>query len=138
MTDDTEARTHQHPDRSSTTIACTWEGRRRGRRDSQPMKKKRWPALLAGLGLSLTFLSGCQTWTSGMTLPSGRYLEHPAQYFPPSPPFPLPRELAAQERIAAEAAAAAARGDGGEVLPAPVPPAVPDGGGAAPMPLPPP
>ena len=45
-----------------------------------------------------------QTWTAGMTLPSGRYLEHPPQYFPPSPPFPLTNELAAQERIAGEVA----------------------------------
>lgn len=50
----------------------------------------------------LFVLCGCQTWTSGMTLPSGRYLEHPPQYFPPSPPFPLPRELATQEAVAAQ------------------------------------
>jgi hypothetical protein len=30
----------------------------------------------------------------GMTLPSGRYLEHQPQYFPADPVFPLPRELA--------------------------------------------
>jgi hypothetical protein len=45
-------------------------------------------------------LDGCpfaQTCEAGMTLPSPRYLEHPPQYFAPSPPFPLPRELAAQE-----------------------------------------
>jgi hypothetical protein len=52
---------------------------------------------LGGLGLALLTLSGCQTWVAGMTLPSPRYLEHPPQYFPPSPPFPLPRELASQE-----------------------------------------
>jgi hypothetical protein len=34
---------------------------------------------------------------AGMTLPSGYYLKHPPQYFPPSPPFPVPRELASQE-----------------------------------------
>ena len=33
------------------------------------------------------------TYTSGMTLP-GRYLEHPPQYFPASPEYPLPKELA--------------------------------------------
>jgi hypothetical protein len=38
---------------------------------------------------------------AGMTLPSSRYLEHPPQYIPPSPPFPLPRELASQEAAAA-------------------------------------
>jgi hypothetical protein len=64
--------------------------------------RKRWLGrALAGLGLCLVTLSGCQTWVAGMTLPSGRYLEHPPQYFPPSPPFPLPRELAQQERAAA-------------------------------------
>ena len=34
---------------------------------------------------------------AGMTLPSGRYLEHFPQYFAPDPAFPLPRELASQE-----------------------------------------
>lgn len=34
-------------------------------------------------------------------LPSPRYLQHPPQYFPPSPEFPLARELASQERSAA-------------------------------------
>jgi hypothetical protein len=29
----------------------------------------------------------------GVTLPSGRYLEHAPQYIPPDPPFPLQREL---------------------------------------------
>jgi len=48
-------------------------------------------------GLALALLSGCQTYSSSQTLPSGRYLEHPPQYIPPSAPFPLPRELAAQE-----------------------------------------
>src|SRR5262245_55556331 len=96
--------------------------------------------LLACLGLGLALLSGCQTWTSGMTLPSPRYLEHPPQYFPPSPPFPLPRELAAQERAAAAAAAGAA-GLAPEVLPPRVPPATAPppgaGGGVAPLPVPP-
>ncbi len=49
---------------------------------------------LAALSLLLAGLTGCQTWVGGMTLPSGRYLEHPPQYFPPSPEFPLDRELA--------------------------------------------
>lgn len=49
--------------------------------------------MLAGLCLAL--LSGCQTWVpeAGITLPSPHYLRHPPQYFPPSPPYPLPREL---------------------------------------------
>jgi hypothetical protein len=80
----------------------------------------------AGLGLALLALGGCQTWVAGMTLPSGRYLQHPPQYIPPSPPFPLSRELASQE------AAAAAALPGGEAgaLPVPLPPAGP----AAPAP----
>ena len=66
-------------------------------------RRKRW---LAGLVLgmtSLTLASGCQTWVPeiGMTLPSPNYLKHPPQYFPPSPPFPLPRELAALEEAQA-------------------------------------
>ena len=56
-----------------------------------------------GTGLLLAGLTGCQTWVGGMTLPSGHYLEHRPQYFPPTPPFPLPRELATME--AQEAAA---------------------------------
>jgi hypothetical protein len=91
------------------------------------MKIVRWPArCLAGIGLALAVSSGCQTWTSGMTLPSGHYLQHPPQYIPPSPPFPLPRELESQERTAA----AAPLGPGAPVAP---PPIVPGGG-----PLPPP
>jgi hypothetical protein len=87
------------------------------------MKTKLWPGtLLAGLGLALASLAGCQTWKDGMTLPSPRYLQHPPQYFPPSPAFPLTRELASQER-----AAAAAAGDLGG--PAPLPDAVPGPGG---------
>ena len=74
---------------------------------------------LAGLGFALLALSGCQTWTSGMTLPSGRYLQHPPQYIPPSPPFPLPRELSSQQ--AAEAAALAPGAAGAAPLPEPLP-----------------
>ena len=58
---------------------------------------KRWRSLgMAGLALALAGLTGCQTWTysSGMTLPSGRYLQHRPQYIPPTPDFPLERELA--------------------------------------------
>lgn len=62
------------------------------------MKKlRRWRYLgMAGLGLITASLTGCQTWTytSGMTLPSGHYLQHRPQYIPPSPDFPLERELA--------------------------------------------
>jgi hypothetical protein len=82
-----------------------------------------------GLGLALLALSGCQTWMAGMTLPSGRYLQHPPQYIPPSPPFPLSRELASQE--AAQAAIMAPTGAG--ALPPAVPPAAVPGAPAPPV-----
>ena len=57
-----------------------------------------WRCLgVAGLGLGLGVLAGCQTWVGGMTLPSPRYLQHPPQYIPPSPAFPETRELASME-----------------------------------------
>jgi hypothetical protein len=90
-------------------------------------RKYRWRWLgPASLGLFLGALSGCQTWISevGLTLPTGSYLRHPPQYIPPSPPFPLERELAAQE----EAAAVGAEGGG--------PPPPPPGGGGEPPPQP--
>ena len=46
-----------------------------------------------------------------LTLPSGHYLEHPPQYIPPSPRYPLTRELSHEE----ETLAAPAPGE--EVLP---------------------
>jgi len=52
---------------------------------------------IIALGTALTALTGCQTNIAGMTLPSPHYLRHPPQYFPPTPPFPLPRELAQME-----------------------------------------
>ena len=61
------------------------------------MKLRRWRCLgMAGVGLTLATLTGCQTWTyqSGLTVPSGHYLQHRPQYIPPSPDFPLERELA--------------------------------------------
>jgi hypothetical protein len=80
---------------------------------------RRWPNwCLAGLRLALVGLSGCQTWVAGMTLPSGRYLEHPPQYFPPSPPFTHYREIA-QQQAAYEAAAGAVPG-AAQPLPPPV------------------
>jgi hypothetical protein len=86
----------------------------------------------AGLGLALLALSGCQTWVAGMTLPSGRYLQHPPQYIPPSPPFPLSRELASQEAAAAAALPGGAVPGGAAV---PLPPALPPAGpGAPPLP----
>lgn len=49
----------------------------------------------AWVGLGLSMSTGCQTWVpeAGLTLPSQDYLKHPPQYIPPSPPFPLQREL---------------------------------------------
>jgi hypothetical protein len=77
---------------------------------------RRWQCLgLAGLGLALTTLAGCQTNVAGLTLPSGHYLQHPPQYFAPSPPFPLQRELATQEAQAGGPAGA------GAALPPPAP-----------------
>lgn len=52
--------------------------------------------MLAGLGLvAVLFVSGCQTWVpeAGITMPSPHYLRHPPTYIPPSPPFPLQKEL---------------------------------------------
>jgi hypothetical protein len=76
--------------------------------------------LLLGPAVVLGLLTGCQTWIpeAGVTLPSPRYIEHPPQYIPPSPPFPLPNELATQQ------ATAAAMNRGPGVL-APLPPAAP-------------
>ena len=88
------------------------------------MKLRRWRSLgMAGIGLTLATLTGCQTWTysSGMTLPSGHYLQHRPQYIPPSPDYPLERELAymqQQQQVGP--------GAGGAAPPAPV---VPGGGG---------
>ncbi len=86
---------------------------------------RRWLAGVAALlGLALTGSTGCQTWTGGMTLPSGRYQTHFPQYFTPDPDFPLPRELASMEDPDG-----AARRNGGPALGpvAPAPP-VPVGG----------
>lgn len=83
------------------------------------MKKiGRWQIIGAlGLRLALTGLSGCQTNVAGMTLPSGHYLQHPPQYFPPSPPFPLTRELAQMQGVGVA-------GPVGPVAAGPVAPAV--------------
>ncbi len=66
-------------------------------------RQTRWGLL--GLAWVLAAATGCQTWVAGMTLPSGHYLEHPPQYIPPSPEYPLPRELATQEETSVAPAA---------------------------------
>jgi hypothetical protein len=81
----------------------------------------------AGLGVALVALTGCQTWTAGMTLPSGHYLQHPPQFFGPGPAFPLTRELSRME----EQGAAGLPGAPAPLVPAgpggPLPPQVPAG-----------
>ena len=44
--------------------------------------------VLAGLGLTMLTAGGCQTWNmeAGVTLPTGEWLIHPPQFFPPTPP----------------------------------------------------
>ena len=49
-------------------------------------------ALATGLGLT-----GCTAEYSGQNLPSGYYLSHQLQYFPPGPEFKLSNEAAAQK-----------------------------------------
>ena len=67
--------------------------------------------LTVGLGFLLAAVGGCQTYIpeTGQTLPSGWYLQHPPQYIPPSPLFPLPRELQHLEDAAAGPAPVAPR-----------------------------
>jgi hypothetical protein len=99
---------------------------------------RRWLGLpTAALGLVLAAQAGCQTWVpdAGLTLPSPHYLEHPPQYIPHSPPFPLAREEATMAAINARPIGGAA------VAPLPPPvPGVPGPGGPPPAPpvLPPP
>lgn len=83
------------------------------------MTRRRGWMCLAGLSLAVISAVGCQTWTSGMTLPSPRYLEHPPQFIPEGPDFPLTRELARMEE---------AQPIGGGVGPIGLPPQVPRGG----------
>ncbi len=54
------------------------------------------PLALSALAAGVIAGSGCQTYPAGLaglTLPSGQYLKHYPQYFPPEPNFPLQREL---------------------------------------------
>jgi hypothetical protein len=93
-----------------------------------------------GLIVASALVSGCQTQVPAtlQTLPSGRYLQHPPQYIPPSPAFPLIREAATLEKTWADAGVNLS-GTEIPVRPVPVGPApVAPGGGGAPVPLPPP
>jgi len=60
-------------------------------------KKKAFLANTIAAGLSLCLVSSTgyemQVPETGVTLPSGYYLGEPPQYNPPSPSFPLPREM---------------------------------------------
>jgi hypothetical protein len=95
--------------------------------------RRLWMLWATGVGLAVSAGSGCQGSMAGMTLPSGRYLEHYPQYFPVEPDFPLPRELAYQEETAGLLNRPAIAPGGGLVNP--VPPAmVPP----PPVPMPPP
>lgn len=55
------------------------------------MRTRIWLSLA---GLVLAAASGCNTYftRTGQTLPSPRYLDHPPQFIPDSPPFPLANE----------------------------------------------
>jgi hypothetical protein len=94
-------------------------------------EKRRWRWLgVTGLGAALLAPVGCQTYIPGMslTLPSGKYLEHPPQYIRPDDDFPLSRELATMEANNAAAAAAA-------VPAGPAPAGVVPGAAAVPLPM---
>src|SRR5260370_19973501 len=101
--------------------------RRRGRMGDMKKKRNLLYGCLAGAALALVTATGCQTNVAGMTLPSGHYLQHPPQYFAPSPAFPLQRELASMEKAAGPAAVPG----GAPPLPPPAPVA-PVGAPAAP------
>jgi hypothetical protein len=94
---------------------------------------RRWQLWgFAGVGLFLTAATGCQTNIAGMTLPSGHYMQHPPQYFAPSPAFPLQRELAAQEAQDAGVGLAGAA----PIAPGPVVPPPPPGAAVPAPPMP--
>ena len=70
------------------------------------MDKKRTGMLTLAIGLMLASTPGCQTWVpeAGLTLPTWRYLDHPPTYIPPSPAYPLTKELNSLEEAAAKIA----------------------------------
>jgi hypothetical protein len=68
---------------------------------------KRCKGIVLAVGLVVTALAGgCQTQNpeTGLTLPTGWYLRHVPQYFPPTPDYPLPRETYALEEASAREA----------------------------------
>jgi hypothetical protein len=71
--------------------------------------RRPWFLTAGVVGLALLTTTGCQTWVNGMTLPSGHYLQHPPQFIPEDPQYPLEKELAHQE----EDLAAGENGGGG-------------------------
>lgn len=77
-------------------------------------RNRGWLWLVAGTCLATTTAGGCQTWVpeAGLTLPSPWYLQHQPQYIPPSPPFPLPKELANLEEASAKEIPSAPRPTG--------------------------
>lgn len=92
----------------------------------------------AGLAIVLGAQTGCQTQIAGMTLPSPHYLQHPPQYFPKDPDFPLTKELATQQEQAGllkprdvSAPVSPIPGAAGPAAPVPAPPA---GADAPPVP----
>ncbi len=69
------------------------------------MKTKRRGIGMLAACVGLSLLAGCQTWVpeAALTLPSPDYLRHPPQYIPPSPDYPLQRELTSLEEAAQQA-----------------------------------
>ncbi len=61
--------------------------------------RKRWWFFCLAVGFLMGMIMGCQTWVpeAGVTLPTGHYLRHPPTYIPPSPQFPLPKEVQSLE-----------------------------------------
>jgi hypothetical protein len=103
------------------------------------MKTARRELLVAGLGLLLAGLGGCQTYvpTTSQTLPSGFYLQHLPQFIPESPQFPLPRELGHQLEAASQPGLPAPLLGPGAAPIAPIAPAPPPAPGVVPAPAPP-
>ena len=98
---------------------------------------RRWMVRgMAGLGVAVTSLTGCQTYPAGfggMTLPSPHYLKHYPQYFPPDPPFPLQRELDSMQNAEGLVPAIGPGGVGPAGRGAPIPAPLPAPGSGLPL-----